>query len=69
MAMLEDNPSLVTLSLVFCVSVFILNSFSVLVTFMLSSVCFWPPSTHSRQCRKRTYSPAIALSHCLYVHP
>ena len=38
-AMLNDNPSLVTLSLVFCVSVFVLNSFSVLVTFMLSSVC------------------------------
>merc|ERR1719240_1491812 len=30
--------SLVTLSLVFCASVFVLNSFSVLITFMLSSV-------------------------------
>lgn len=38
LAQLENNPALVQLSLVFCVSVFILNSFSVLVTYMLSSV-------------------------------
>jgi len=38
MAQLNDNSSLVTLSAIFCVSVFILNSFSVLITFMLSSV-------------------------------
>jgi len=35
---LQDNPELVKLSAIFCVSVFVLNSFSVLVTFMLSSV-------------------------------
>jgi len=38
MTQLNDNPSLVYLSAVFCASVFVLNSFSVLVTFMLSSV-------------------------------
>jgi len=38
LAMLQSNPTLVHLSIAFCVLVFILNSFSVLVTFMLSSV-------------------------------
>jgi len=38
LAMLSDNPALISLSAVFCASVFMLNSFSVLVTFMLSSV-------------------------------
>ena len=38
MTQLENNQDLVTLSAIFCVAVFILNSFSVLVTFMLSSV-------------------------------
>lgn len=38
LAQLDNNPQLVRLSVVFCVSVFVLNSFSVLVTFMLSSV-------------------------------
>jgi len=37
-AQLSDSPSLVNLSILFCISVFVLNSFSVLVTFMLSSV-------------------------------
>ena len=37
-AQLNDNPDILTLSAVFCLSVFVLNSFSVLVTFMLSSV-------------------------------
>ena len=36
--MLNNNPLLMQLSVVFCITVFILNSFSVLVTFMLSSV-------------------------------
>ena len=34
----RNNPQLLNLSIAFCVLVFILNSFSVLVTFMLSSV-------------------------------
>ena len=38
MAKLQDNPNLVLLSALFCVTVFVLNSFSVLVTVMLSSV-------------------------------
>lgn len=38
LAQLADNYDLVVLSAVFCASVFVLNSFSVLVTFMLSSV-------------------------------
>merc|ERR1712023_84528 len=38
MAQLANNPSLVVLTAVFCVSVFALNSMSVLITFMLSSV-------------------------------
>ena len=38
MAQLNDNPLLMQMSLAFCVLVFILNSFSVLVTYMLSSV-------------------------------
>ena len=38
LAQLSDNPSLMQLSMVFCFSAFVLNSFSVLVTFMLSSV-------------------------------
>ena len=38
LAQLDSKPELVQLSAVFCVSVFVLNSFSVLVTFMLSSV-------------------------------
>lgn len=38
LAQLSDSPTLVQLSTVFCFSVFVLNSFSVLVTFMLSSV-------------------------------
>mmetsp|Transcript_16275 Transcript_16275/g.34904 ORF Transcript_16275/g.34904 Transcript_16275/m.34904 type:complete len:427 (+) Transcript_16275:37-1317(+) len=38
LAMLKNNPMLLQFSIVFCVLVFILNSFSVLVTFMLSSV-------------------------------
>jgi len=38
LAKLDSNPLLVQLSVVFCVLVFILNSFSVLVTYMLSSV-------------------------------
>ena len=38
LAQLESNPALLQLSIAFCVLVFILNSFSVLVTFMLSSV-------------------------------
>jgi len=38
MAQLRDNPTLVGLSVLFCVSVFALNSMSILVTFMLSSV-------------------------------
>lgn len=38
LAQLSDNPALVQLSIAFCVLVFILNSFSVLVTYMLSSV-------------------------------
>ena len=36
--MLNNNPVLLQLSIFFCITVFILNSFSVLVTFMLSSV-------------------------------
>jgi len=38
LAQLSNNPDLITLSALFCISVFVLNSFSVLVTFMLSSV-------------------------------
>jgi len=38
LTMLHNNPLLLQLSVVFCITVFILNSFSVLVTFMLSSV-------------------------------
>jgi drug/metabolite transporter (DMT)-like permease len=37
-AMLQSSPAAVALSLTFCVLVFVLNSFSVLVTFMMSSV-------------------------------
>ena len=37
-AQLTNNPALLQLSIAFCVLVFILNSFSVLVTYMLSSV-------------------------------
>ena len=36
--MLGNNALVLQLSVVFCITVFILNSFSVLVTFMLSSV-------------------------------
>jgi len=38
LTMLGNNPLLLQLSVIFCITVFILNSFSVLVTFMLSSV-------------------------------
>ena len=38
LAQLNDNPDLIQLSVLFCASVFVLNSFSVLVTFLLSSV-------------------------------
>jgi len=38
LTMLRHNPTLLKLSVIFCVTVFLLNSFSVLVTFMLSSV-------------------------------
>jgi len=38
LAQLDNNPQLLNLSIAFCVLVFILNSFSVLVTYMLSSV-------------------------------
>lgn len=37
-AMLRHSPAAMSLSLTFCVLVFVLNSFSVLVTFMMSSV-------------------------------
>jgi len=38
LAQLQNNPTLLQISGLFCVSVFLLNSFSVLVTVMLSSV-------------------------------
>lgn len=38
LAKLQNNPTIVFYSAIFCGSVFILNSFSVLVTYMLSSV-------------------------------
>ena len=38
LAQINDNPNILTLSAIFCLSVFVLNSFSVLVTFMLSAV-------------------------------
>ena len=38
LAMLRNSPAALSLALTFCVLVFVLNSFSVLVTFMLSSV-------------------------------
>merc|ERR550537_940712 len=46
LTMLRHNPTLLKLSLIFCVTVFLLNSFSVLVTFMLSSVHLPRPPSH-----------------------
>jgi len=36
--MIQNSPTILTLSVTFCVLVFVLNSFSVLVTYMMSSV-------------------------------